>query len=203
MFISNYHIILYIHTNIQILLTHLGKDIYLKFSQSPHCFCSPLSEVGRRNDDLLPPPWGLTVDGPKKSNWFDDGRSGGLPDQWIILVLVIGGMDYITPQTQARTIPGIEAVFLLPIGWLYTTYRYHPLRSNLNNPLTRVVVVFFGSGWMFLELLLWATFCMLGPGWFLAIWNWGMKVGWKGFQLLSLLEELNGNQIFGMISCQL
>ncbi len=40
------------------------------------------------------------------------------------------GANLYNPQTKATKKPAIQVVFFLPIGWLYATSTYHPVRSN-------------------------------------------------------------------------
>ena len=86
-------------------------------------------------------------------------QSGSFP-QWITLVLVIGGRDYITPKRRLYIyIPGIEAVFFLPIGWLYINYILPTtFYQNQNNPL----ISSSGSRWKFNKI-----FELPPPRWYL------------------------------------
>ena len=46
---------------------------------------------------------------------------------------VIGGRDYIAPQTKARTIAGILVVYSANWVMKYTTRTYHLLRLNIRS----------------------------------------------------------------------
>ena len=87
--------------------------------------------------------------------WIIPSDAGRL--QWIILVLVIGGVGIIYPPTRQIYNYLVYKRYILQIGWLYTTTLY----KNLKNPLktlaiNRIQVIQFVTFW-FLRRSRWTS----------------------------------------------